>query len=71
MPYDNAMAESVSATLKLKLLEDRPFKDREAARSAVFEYVELFCNRIRMHSALSYRSPMQGKREYQAVRSIS
>lgn len=37
MPYDNAMAESFFATLKLELLEDKPFKTRDPARSAVFE----------------------------------
>ena len=71
MPYDNAMAESFFATLKLELMEDRPFKSREAARSAVFEYVELFYNRIRMHSALGYQSPLQAEREYQSVRLVS
>jgi putative transposase len=71
MPYDNAMAESFFATLKLELADDRPFKDRDAARAAVFEYVEVFYNRIRMHSALGYRSPMQAERDYQPVRSVS
>lgn len=71
LPYDNAMAESFFATLKLELLDDAPFKTRDAARMAVFEYVELFYNRIRMHSALGYRSPMQAEREYQSVRSVS
>ncbi len=71
MPYDNAMAESFFATLKLELMDDKPFESRDAARMAVFEYVELFYNRIRMHSALGYRSPMQAERKYQPVRSVS
>lgn len=71
MPCDNAMAESFFATLKLELTDDKPFKDRDAARSAVFEYVELLYNRVRMHSALGYRSPVQAEREYQPVRSVS
>jgi putative transposase len=71
MPYDNAMAESFFATLKLELMDDKPFEDREAARTAVFEYVELFYNRVRMHSALGYRSPVQAEREYQRVRFVS
>ena len=41
------------------------------ARTAVFEYVELFYNRIRMHSALGYRAPMQAERDYQTVRTVS
>jgi putative transposase len=56
---DNAMAESFIATLKTELLlvHRRRFPDREAARSAIFEYLEGFYNRRRLQSALSYRSP--------------
>jgi putative transposase len=55
---DNAMAESFIATLKTELLVHRGrFPDREVARSAIFEYLEGFYNRRRLHSALSYRSP--------------
>ncbi|MGH8078203.1 MAG: IS3 family transposase, partial [Lysobacter sp.] len=71
LPYDNAMAESFFATLKLEIGDDKPFESREAARVAVFDYVELFYNRIRMHSALGYRSPAQAEREYQPVRAVS
>ena len=55
---DNAMAESFVATLKTELVHRRRFPDREVARSAVFEYLEAFYNRRRLHSALSYRSPV-------------
>ena len=56
---DNAMAESFVATLKTELLVHRwRFPDREVARSAIFEYLEGFYNRRRLHSALSYQSPM-------------
>lgn len=71
MPYDNAMAESFFASLKLEINDGQAFENREAARRAVFEYVELFYNRVRMHSALGYRSPMQAERDYQPVRSVS
>jgi putative transposase len=71
MPYDNAMAESFFVTLKLELTDDRPFASREATRSALFEYVELFYNRVRMHSALGYRSPMEAEKQYQLVRLVS
>jgi putative transposase len=54
---DNAMAESFIATLKTELVHRRRFPDREVAKSAVFEYLEGFYNRRRLHSALSYRSP--------------
>jgi putative transposase len=55
---DNAMAESFIATLKTELVHRRRFPDREVARSAIFEYLEGFYNRHRLHSALSYRSPV-------------
>ncbi|WP_287597031.1 IS3 family transposase, partial [Thermomonas sp.] len=51
--------------------DDKPFENRDAARAAVFEYVELFYDRIRMHSALGYRAPMQAERDYQTVRTVS
>jgi putative transposase len=54
---DNAMAESFVATLKTELVHRRRFPDREVARSTIFEYLEGFYNRRRLHSALSYRSP--------------
>ena len=59
MPYDNAMAESFFSTLKLELMSDRAFASREAARLAVFDYIEAFYNRTRIHSALDYQSPAQ------------
>jgi putative transposase len=55
---DNAMAESFVATLKTELVHRQRFPDREVARSAIFEYLEAFYNRRRLHSALSYQSPM-------------
>ena len=55
---DNAMAESFVATLKTELVHRRRFLDREVARSTIFEYLEGFYNRRRLHSALSYRSPV-------------
>jgi len=55
---DNAMAESFIATLKTELVHRRRFPDREVARSTIFEYLEGFYNRRRLHSALSYQSPM-------------
>ena len=56
---DNAMAESFIATLKTELVHRHYFPDREAARSAIFEYLEGFYNRRRLHSALGYKSPVR------------
>lgn len=54
---DNAISESFVSTLKCELIHRRRFPTREAARSAVFEYLEAFYNRRRLHSSLGYMSP--------------
>jgi len=55
--WDNAVAESFFATLKLELVYRQPMTTIAAARTAVFEYIEAFYNRKRLHSALGYQSP--------------
>jgi putative transposase len=55
--YDNAMAESFFATLECELLARQLFRTQLEARSALFEYIEVFYNRQRRHSALGYLSP--------------
>jgi putative transposase len=55
--YDNAMAESFFATLECELLARQPFPTQLAAHTALFEYLEVFYNRQRRHSALGYQSP--------------
>jgi transposase InsO family protein len=56
--YDNAVAESFLATLKTELIHRQPWPTRTAARQAIFEWIEVFYNRQRRHSALDYLSPM-------------
>jgi putative transposase len=56
---DNAISESFVASLKCELLHGHPFLDREAARTAVFDYIEGFYNRVRRHSSLGYLSPSE------------
>jgi len=55
--WDNAVAESFFATLKKELVRDRAFDTHDQARAEVFEYIEVFYNRQRAHSLLSYASP--------------
>jgi len=55
--YDNAMMESFWSTLK-RGLEDQPLATHAAARAAIFEWIEVFYNRVRFHSALDYKSPV-------------
>ena len=59
--YDNAVAESFFATLKRELLpaDGAAWATRDQARTAVFEYVEAWYNRRRLHSSLGYLSPAQ------------
>jgi transposase InsO family protein len=55
--FDNAVAESFWSTLKAELVELTVFDTREVARRAIFEYIEVFYNRRRMHSSLGYLTP--------------
>jgi len=56
--YDNAMAESFFLTLEAELLSRRRFASQAEARMACFSYIEGWCNPVRLHSGLGYRSPM-------------
>ena len=55
--YDNAVMESFWGTLKQELVYREEFATRDAAWTALFEYMEVFYNRQRRHSALGYVSP--------------
>lgn len=57
--YDNACAESFFSSLKNELIFHRDFHDRDEARLAIFNYIEVFYNRQRSHQTLDYRSPVQ------------
>lgn len=56
--YDNAAMESFWSTLKRELIHRRTFQTREEARAAIFEWIEVFYNRVRLHSALGFQSPV-------------
>ena len=56
--YDNATMESSWSTLKLELVYRRKFATRDQARGQIFEYIEIFCNRQRAHSALDHHFPV-------------
>lgn len=57
--YDNAYIESFWGTLKKELVYGEKYQTRQDARLSIFEYIEVFYNRIRKHSALGYKSPIQ------------
>lgn len=58
-PLDNAVAESFFATLKRELVDRYSWPTREDLRVAVFEWIEVFYNRQRLHTTLNYASPQE------------
>jgi putative transposase len=56
---DNVLSESFAASLKCELLHKQRFLSREAAKTAIFDYLEGFYNRARLHSSLGYLSPSE------------
>jgi len=57
--WDNAPMESFFASLKKELTRGEIFATREEARASIFEYIEVFFNRVRRHSSLGYKSPAE------------
>lgn len=60
--YDNACAESFFSSLKNELTHFRNFTTREEAKAAIFDYIEIFYNRQRLHQTLGYLSPVEFER---------
>ena len=61
--YDNARAESFFSRFKAELVENGIFESVADARSEVFSYIEGYYNRIRIHSGLGYKSPLEFEKE--------
>jgi len=57
--YDNAVAESFFSSLKNEIVHHRDYQTRDEARTEIFEYIELFYNRKRIHQSLDYQTPMK------------
>jgi transposase InsO family protein len=64
---DNAPMESFFASLKKEHVHHVRFRTRAEARAAVFEYVEVFYNRQRLHSALGYRTPAEARADMEGI----
>ncbi len=56
--WDNAVAESFFHTLKIELIHHCDFQSRREAKAAIFEYIEVFYNRQRLHSSNDYEAPL-------------
>jgi transposase InsO family protein len=65
--YVNAVVESFFKTLKNEMVKTVRFNSREEARSKLFDYIEIFYNRNRLHSTLGYKSPV----EYEAQTTLN
>jgi len=63
--WDNAVAESFFATLKVELVHDTLWPTRAAARTALFDYIEVFYNQQRRHSSLGFLSPLAFERRWE------
>ena len=57
--YDNAITETFFSTLKKELVYLTKFQTREHARLELFEFIEVYYNRQRLHSSLGYLSPVE------------
>ncbi len=57
--WDNAISESFFHTLKVELVHQCKYETRELARQIIFQYIEEYYNRKRMHSAIDYRTPSE------------
>jgi putative transposase len=62
--FDNSLAESFNATLKVERVHRTAYPTRKKARDDIARYIELRYNRIRLHSALGYRTPQEALDEY-------
>ena len=62
--WDNAPVESFFATLKRERVHHRRYETREEARADLFQYIEIWYNRKRLHSSLGYLSPAAYEEQY-------
>jgi putative transposase len=65
---DNAPMESVFASLKVEQVHQARYRTRDEARAALFDYLEIFYNRQRLHSGLGYRTPVEARAAMSKVR---
>lgn len=57
--WDNAISESFFHTLKVELVHQNKYLTREQARNSIFQYIEGYYNKKRMHSSLDYKTPYE------------
>ena len=65
--WDNTVAERFFHSLNTELVHHMNFKTRDEARREIFEYIEVFYNQIRIHSANGYLSPVEYEKQIKSV----
>ena len=65
--WDNSVSESFFHTLKTELTYHQTYVSREDAKQSIFEYIEVFYNRERLHSANGYKSPVDFELQHKAA----
>jgi transposase InsO family protein len=65
--WDNAVMESFSSRLKVELIYAENYKMVDEARTGIFEYIEIFHNRARRHSAIGYVSPHVYEQQFERL----
>ena len=63
--HDNAVAESFFHSLKVECIHGERFKTREDAQQTIFEYIEIYYNKVRRHSSLDYQAPERYEQLYE------
>jgi putative transposase len=71
MSWDNGVAESFFATLKVEFVHEALFRTRAQATRGIFEYIEVFYNRVRRHSSIGYLSPMGFETNYVPLHDVA
>lgn len=69
-PYDNAVMESFHATLKKEEVNRQRYRDFSAASLRIFDYIEGWYNRTRLHSSIGYRTPVQFENELKMDKNV-
>lgn len=69
--YDNAVVESFFKTLKIEINYEKYIQSREEAKRVIFDYIEVFYNRQRLHSTLGYKSPIEFESSQQELSTLS
>jgi len=65
--WDNAVMESFFGRFKVELIYAENYKTVETAQAGIFEYIEMFYNRLRRHSAIDFMSPHEYEQQYQQL----